>query len=297
MMTRRAALAMLGGTALGADKTVLTIGGATLDVSFEGAAFDLSNSELVRWVTRAAEAVTVYYGKFPVPRARIRVVVTDSERGVSNGRSFGDGGAMCRITLGRRTSRSALERDWMLTHEMVHFGFPSVEENHHWIEEGSATYVEPIARVRGGQLTPRFVWNEVVRDLPQGLPETGDEGLDHTDTWGRTYWGGALFCLLADVGIRRKTTNQKGLEHALRGINQAGGTIDVDWPLEKAFQIGDRATGTKTLMDLYGQMRAKPFPVDLPGLWKELGIRRQSDAVTFDDTAPLAAIRTKIMTG
>ncbi len=297
MLTRRTALALFGGAALAANKTALSIGGAILNVSFEGSAFDLSQAELVRWITRAGEAVAAYYGKFPVPHAQIKVRVTDGDRGVSNGRSYGDRGVMSEISVGRGTSRAALDRDWMLTHEMLHFGFPSVEENHHWIEEGSATYIEPVARVRAGQLTPEVVWNEVVRDLPQGLPQDGDAGLDRTHTWGRTYWGGALFCLLADVGIRRNTSNKKGLEHAWRGINAAGGTIDVDWPLEKALQIGDRATGAKTMTDLYAQMRARPYPVDLNALWNELGIRRHNDAVTFNDAAPLSAVRMKIMTG
>ena len=100
--------------------------------------------------------------------------------------------------------------DWVLTHEMVHLAFPSVPEEHHWIEEGSATYIEPIARARAGDLTPEKVWGDLVDGLPQGLPQPGDRGLDFTPTWGRTYWGGALFCLLADIEIRKRTANQEG---------------------------------------------------------------------------------------
>ena len=74
--------------------------------------------------------------------------------------------------------------------------------NHHWIEEGISVYVEPIARVQAGQLSAERMWHDVVRDMPQGEPEADDKGLDHTPTWGRTYWGGALFCLVADVRVR-----------------------------------------------------------------------------------------------
>ena len=63
-------------------------------------------------------------------------------------------------------------------------------ESHHWIEEGLATYVEPIARARAGGLTPQKVWGDMVDAMPQGLPKPGDRGLDFTHTWGRTYWGG-----------------------------------------------------------------------------------------------------------
>ena len=95
--------------------------------------------------------------------------------------------------MGQLASEGHLKHDWIMTHEMVHLAFPSVAEEHHWIEEGIATYVEPIARVEAGNLEPRSVWHDLVEGLPKGLPQPGDEGLDHTHTWGRTYWGGALF--------------------------------------------------------------------------------------------------------
>jgi hypothetical protein len=290
-MTRRTLIGLLVGSALADDRVRLTVGGAPIDVSFEGSAFDLGQPELVRWVKRAAEAVTAYFGRYPVPSARIRVTVDAKGEEVSEGKSSGDKGVLCKISLGRHATRQDLDQDWILTHEMVHFGFPSVERRHHWIEEGSATYVEPIARVRSGQLSAEAMWRDVVRDMHQGLPESGDKGLDHTHTWGRTYWGGALFCLLADVGIRRATSNRRGLEHALRAINQAGGTIEADWPLERALATGGEGTGTKVLADLYEQMRAQPYPVDLPKLWADLGVKPGNGAVTFDDRAPLAAVR------
>src|SRR5260221_14765030 len=146
----------------------------------------------------------------------------------------------------------------MLTHEMVHLAFPSVDERHHWIEEGIATYVEPIARIHAGHLKAERMWFDLVRDMPQGLPQVGDRGLDRTHTWGRTYWGGALFCLLADVEIHRRTANAKGLADALRGILAAGGSISEDWDLQRALRTGDNATGVPVLQDLYAQMRSAP---------------------------------------
>jgi hypothetical protein len=174
---------------------------------------------------------------------------------------------------------------------MVHFSFPSVEDRHHWIEEGIATCVEPIARASVGLMTAERVWGEMLRDMPQGLPQDGDRGLDHTHTWGRTYWGGALFCLLADVEIRKRTGNVKGLQDALRAINVAGGTIEAEWPLERALVTGDKATDGKTLMDLYNQMASEPLAVDLPHLWEQLGVRLNDRGIAFDDQAPWAAIR------
>ena len=271
----------------------LEVGGARIDVTLDPSDFDLPPDALLSWVKESARAVSGYYEKFPVSHARIHVV-QGRRAGVGGGRTFGEGGARTRISVGQHATVAELKEDWVMTHEMVHYGFPSMEERHHWIEEGSATYVEPIARARIGQLTPQRVWGDMIRDMPQGLPQSGDEGLDNTHTWGRTYWGGAIFCLRADVGIRKHSGNQKGLEHALRAINRAGGMIEVDWPLEKALKIGDQATGGTVLTDLYREMGPNPSPVDLPDLWKQLGVNRNGREVTFDDHAPLAAIRAAI---
>jgi hypothetical protein len=172
-----------------------------------------------------------------------------------------------------------------------------MSEDHHWIEEGIATYVEPIARVRANHMDVSEMWYELVRDLPQGLPAPGDKGLDHTHTWGRTYWGGALFCLLADVDIHRQTENRKGLDDALRGILEAGGNITQDWELQKALSIGDRATGVPVLTTLYDKMKDRPFDVNLDALWKELGVEQNGKGVLFTDSAPLAATRRAITYG
>jgi hypothetical protein len=269
------------------------IGEATIDVSFDADPFDLDRTALLDWVMQSARAATAYFGRFPVTHAQVRLVLSRGGR-VSNGVSFGEPGARCRITVGQHVTQADLDDDWVLTHEMIHFGFPSVEEPHHWIEEGIATYVEPIARVRVGRLTAERVWREMVDNMPQGLPATGDQGLDNTHTWGRTYWGGAMFCLLADIEIRKQTGNAKGLQDALRAVNRAGGTIEADWPLERVLEVGDKATHGNVLVELYSQMASKPVPVDLPDLWKQLGVIRGDHGVTFDNRAALASIRASI---
>jgi hypothetical protein len=106
-----------------------------------------------------------------------------------------------------------------------------------------------------------------------------------------------MFCVVADVRIREQRHNQKGLQDALRGILAAGGNITQDWEIERAFAVGDKATGTTVLTDLYQEMRDKPDPVDLAALWKRLGIQRQPDgSIKFDPSAPEANIRDAITT-
>ncbi len=208
--------------------------------------------------------------------------------------TWGRDGGVIRIRVGTETTATELADDWMLTHEMVHLAFPSMADEHHWIEEGLSTYVEPIARIQAGQMTADSMWADLVRDMPKGQPYEGDRGMDNTHTWGRTYWGGALFCLVADVEIRRKTSNRKGLQDALRAILDQGGDITEDWPVESAFKAGDDAVGVSVLLPLYLQWKDKPIPVDLPALWADLGLDASKGALHFNDKAPSAAIRRDI---
>jgi hypothetical protein len=275
--------------------SILKIGGATIQVTIGSDPFDVPRQAMVDWVSTAARAVAWYFGRFPVANAKVTIVMAEGRRGGKiDGVTFGEGGAHSSVTVARHVTAPELTDDWVMTHEMVHYGFPNMDREHHWIEEGSATYIEPIARAAIGNQTVAHVWGDMARFMPQGLPAAGDQGLNNTHTWGRTYWGGALFCLLADIEIRKQTRTKKGLVDAFRGITRAGGNIEVDWPLERAFEAGDKATGTKVLMTLYGEMASKPVPVDLPDLWKQLGVRREAGQVTFDNDAPLAGIRAAI---
>jgi hypothetical protein len=214
--------------------------------------------------------------------------------GVRHGQTFGYDGGVIKIRVGEQTQVAELTNDWMLTHEMVHLSFPSMADEHHWIEEGLAVYVEPIARIQAKQMSAEQMWADLLRDMPKGEPQEGDRGLDHTHSWGRTYWGGALFCFVADVEIRKQTHNQKGLQDALRGILEAGGDITHDWELAKTLKIGDQATGAAVLSDLYARWKDNPVQVDLASLWKELGIVADGKSVRLVEDAPLAAVRRAI---
>jgi hypothetical protein len=280
-----------------ADVTsTVMIGGSRIDVTIDSSEAPISQTDVMKWVQNAAESVSAYYGRFPVPHLTLRVVSFDGN-GVRHGMTWGRQGGLIRIFAGGKTSAADFADDWMLTHEMIHLAFPSMADEHHWIEEGISVYVEPIARIRAGHWTAPKMWSDLVRDMPKGEPQAGDEGLDHTHTWGRTYWGGALFCFVADVEIRKQTKNKKGLEDALRGILEAGGDIREDWDLEKALKTGDRAVGLDVLEKLYSEWKDKPVQVDLSAMWKELGVEANGGTVALKEDAPLSAARQAIEMG
>jgi len=278
------------------ENSNIKVDGSRIQVQIAEGDWGSARPLLPGWIRSAGESVTAYYGRFPIPQVLLRILPFSGE-GIRHGTTYGDNGGYIVIHVGTNTPAAEFGTDWMLTHEMVHLAFPSVEENHHWIEEGIATYVEPIARVEAGHMDVKEMWFELVRDLPQGLPGPGDEGLDNTHTWANTYWGGARFCLLADIGIRRATNNRLGLQDALRGILNGGGDIRVSWDLKKALKLGDKATGVKVLVPLYEKMKDRPVQTNLPKLWKELGITRTGNTVAFDNSAPLAGVREAITSG
>jgi len=287
------ALVAAGAVAAAAHGADVAVAGSTVHVEFDRDAFSDSPAVLV-WVRRAADIVAHYYGRFPAAALTLRIVAVPGE-GVHGGQTFADPDPFIRIRLGREVTEAQLLSDWVLVHEMTHLAAPDTGEMHAWLSEGLATYVEGVARVQAGNRSEADVWAEQMRAMPQGLPRSGDHGLDHTHSWGRTYWGGAMFCLLADVDIRRRTQLRFGLQDALRALLRASGGMAADWPIARALHTADAAVGTTTLEDLYAQMKDTPVTPDLLALWRELGVEPDGATVRLLDGAPLAPVRHAIM--
>lgn len=274
----------------------LTVDGVRLRVELGADDFGAGNEALLAWVRRSATIVAAYYGAFPTAQATIELRPGPGA-GVQGGSTYADPDALIRVRVGREVTEAQLERDWVMVHEMTHLALPDVGPEHAWLSEGLATYVEGIARVQAGNRSEQDVWAEELRQMPRGLPQEGDQGLDHTHTWGRTYWGGALFCLMADVDIRRRTHDAQGLQDAVRAIARASGGLKSEWPIERVLATGDAAVGTTSLEDLYARMKDSASAPDLAALWRELGVTADGDGVRLSDAAPLADVRHAIMTG
>ncbi|MBX2798541.1 MAG: basic secretory family protein [Myxococcales bacterium] len=269
------------------------IGASQIRVFLEGEPGILAPEAVARWVKDGASALSAWYGRFPVRSVDVRLRWS-SGRGLHGGVTYGGPRPSIRGSVGRASTSKDLYGGWVLVHELVHLACPQLPGPHHWLEEGLSTYVEPWVRVRAGQLTAEKAWRDLVDGLPKGQPRAGDQGLDRTPTWGRTYWGGALFCLLADLEIRRRTANASGLKQALEGIVEAGGTIHESWSMERTLKAGDAATATTALMELWQAHRHEAVTVDLEPVWQQLGVVPEGRSVRFVNTAPLAAYRAAI---
>jgi len=274
----------------------IVVGSSHIDVQIAPGHLSMPRSTVMNWIRRSATAVSKYYGHFPTDRATIRVTPwAGSGFGFATTDSEGDRGVIV-IPLGAETSQAKLDNDWVLTHEMVHLAFPLVYPKHRWLVEGMATYIEPLARMKAGYVTRERVWGDLVEGLPQGLPQPGDGGLNANSSWGRIYWGGALYCLLADLEIRKATNNKKGLQDALQEVDTTDGDITSDIEVIDALRLGDRAIGKDShiLENLYDKMKDIPTTPDLKKIWRDLGVISKNGTIVFDEKAPLAATRKAI---
>ena len=273
---------------------MLVVQGSTLCAAIDDPERSVPSTLLLRvWIERSARIVAGYYARFPAPRLELRIHVTPGSE-VHGGRTTNDSRLMIEVSVGRGATAEDLAADWVLVHEMVHLALPEIGPRHNWLAEGLATYVEGIARARFGNRAVADVWSEYRRAMPLGLPHEGEGGMDQTATWGRTYWGGALFCLQAEIDIRTETRNRIGLQTALRAILDETQGFGAERRIEEVLRIGDAATGTQVLQDLYRQSKSTPLKPDLEAWWTRLGIPNDPKTQPFDDRAPLAAIRIAI---
>ncbi len=271
----------------------VTVAGQTIAIGIAPAERAMDDDAVADWVRASAEPLAAYFGHLAAARPLVLVVPADGSS--IDGETLGGGGSSVLLRVGKSVTAKAAHESWVATHELVHANFPSFGYPHKWFEEGVAVYVEPIARIRTRLLSSDAMWTDLLENMPSGLPLAGDQGLEKTHTWGRTYYGGALFCLMADVAIRERTRGNRSLDDALRAIAGMGPGAAIEVDLGRALAVGDAATGTDVLQGLYRTLAAAPGTVDLAAQWRALGVSRRPDgSVAYDDSAPLAWIRRSI---
>jgi hypothetical protein len=267
----------------GAEIDVAVLGDRPLALGDEGA---------LRWASEAARAVTTVYGRFPVPHAAIFAVPVPEADEVLFGKTLALGGPSVVALVGEKMAPADVPYDWVLVHEMVHLGFPTLWREARWLGEGIATYYEPIARSRAGIRTPQKTWSGFARDMHRARARGPEKALERRGDIDSIYWGGALFCLMADVRIRERTGGARSLDTVLRGILAEGGDARSVWTLERVVAAGNRLTGTTVLRELVDTYAyGAGADVDPAAELAALGVRADG---TLDDAAPRAALRRAI---
>jgi hypothetical protein len=252
-------------------------------------------ADLLEWVKRTAEAESNYWQGFTAPHLLLGLVPMEGRKGVGFGRTVPGGGASVMIEVGVDIDKKRLFNEWVLVHELIHTGMPFINGRGTWLMEGAATYVEPIIRARAGWKTEAEVWKEWVDSMPRGTSVFG-VGLANAEG-NQNYWAGAIFMLMADIGIRRATKGAKGLEDCLGGVLWAGHDAMTRMNIKDFAQACDRAVQSDVVSALVEQHLLKQNPVDLNQLWKDLGVSQVNGRITLDDKAPQAEWRKMIVMG
>lgn len=268
--------------------------GGSIGLVFADGAPGLDRTQVRLWVGMAARAIATYFGHFPIKHYGLLIITEDSDT-VGHGTTFGFAGSATRIHVGRDAAPKAFRDDWILVHEMMHASLPDLPRRALWLQEGNATWLEPIARAQAGELPISDVWSQSLRGMPRGEPMPEEGGMDGTDRWGRLYWGGATFWLEAEVAIWEQSGGRASLVDAMRAVSAASGGNIVTWQPEQMMAVGDRGCGVTALAPLYRRFSQDRVATDLGKLFERLGIRSAADGtVTFDPRAELAALAARI---
>ncbi len=139
--------------------TTLRFGGGVIDVVFADGGVGLNRALVLDWIKIGAEAMVGYFGQFPVARYGLLVVAQPGNR-VGHATTYGYRGTATRITVGVDADAHAFAQDWVLVHELCHGALPNLPREALWVQEGNATYIEPIARACVGQLSVAEVWRQ-----------------------------------------------------------------------------------------------------------------------------------------
>ena len=165
-------------------------------------------------------------------------------------------------------------------------------------KRGSPCTCSPSRGHARAEIRPEEVWREFAVGMPKGTPSPGrgpTPALDDTPDWARTYWGGATFCLVADLAMRERTGNRLGLPDALRGVLGSGEKRrpDVEYPIACSTPR-TRRWGQSCFDPCATRCVATAWSIDLGRLFRELGVTLQDGSVTLVDDAPLASVRRAI---
>jgi len=282
----------------GREARDLAVGEAKVRLVVLDGALDLPTDVLARWVGDAAGGVARFFGRPPEPRTLVVLAPVSGRHGIPFGKMLPESGPGLVVLVGEHTAPEELHADWVLVHELFHAGTPSYLGEGKWYDEGLATYFEPLIRVRLGWRSEADLWAEFLRDMPRGLDAMTRRGLAHPIGYSDVYWGGGLFCLLADLEARRSSAGAVGLEDGVRAVLAAGGVASEVWTLAHATEVTDDALGAPLLADLQQKHLERGSPVDLDGVFRELGVSiGRNGGVALDARGPVAAARHALVYG
>ena len=260
-----------------------------IDATLLGEPLAMGDDAALQWVGDGASCVGQLFGRFPVD-ASVFVLPLPGADHVVFGRVMSLAGASVMLLFGSQTAIRSEHDDWVVVHELFHLGMPSFVGEGRWLEEGLATYYEPILRARAGWTSEEALWQHFVQEMPRGLRRADEAAsIEERDDIDSTYWGGALFALLADVRIRKASGGTHSLDDVVRAAFAQMGDATHVGSVARFLSVGDATVGGHVLADLYAGYAVRGEAVDLEALWKELGVDGEPQRPLHE--APFASLR------
>lgn len=263
----------------------------------------VDQNKIYTWLDTNIKALSTVYNKFPVKDLQILIIpLGKGYEPVPWGQVVRGGGDAVHLYIDDTRSKQEFMDDWVLSHELSHLLLPRITGDGAWLSEGLASYYQNVIRARQGLLTPRLAWAELHAGFERGISRTPtNRNLDEVTrsmmtnhNYMRVYWSGAALSLLADVKLRRLSSNRKSLDEALYQLQKCCLLNPRWWTAREIMSKLDELTKTSVFSDILTEnMYSTKFP-DLKQVYKLLGFEKQNNKLIILDNPP-SSIRNKIM--
>ena len=110
---------------------------------FLDAPLAMGDAAALEFIRQSAMRVVSLFHDFPVDTT-VFVVPVPGASEVVFGRVLSLAGASVALLFGDQTPASGVRDNWVVVHELFHLGCPTFVGEGRWLEEGLATYYEPI---------------------------------------------------------------------------------------------------------------------------------------------------------
>jgi hypothetical protein len=170
-------------------------------------------AEKTTWATHALDGVARFY-QGPMVRPggaeKLDLFVWTARRRSGGGDAvlFGEVHSLAgaSIALYLREDREPSGDDWVLPHELVHLGMPSLPADGRALMEGVATFYEPQIRCASGDLEEAVLYRHLAQGLRRGADALRQDRQNDSRGWGdigSLYWGGAALVARLDEEVRQ----------------------------------------------------------------------------------------------
>lgn len=242
------------------DASVVSVGEATLRIVALPSREGPIDPAIVDWTGQTAANITLAYGRFPNPDARVLLFPVASRPGgspVPFGRVVRDGGETIELLVDPGQSEDAFLGDWTATHEFAHLMLPYVGRSDRWVSEGFAQYYQNVLLARAGRYSPDEAWRKIGEGLERGrqsAPHLSPDEATSTaerNTRMKIYWSGAALALMADVELRRRSGGEESLDTVLDRFQACCLPSRRTWTARELFAEFDKHVETPLFVDLY----------------------------------------------